>query len=482
MKTQLLVHPNCFLSNIAGRLGQCLGAPGKLFLTHLLAIGLLFHLTSKELSAAAVGKVVSVEAFANNAITPGCDSSRKTIEFAAYITVDGPCEVKYRWLRSDNALDAFKILTFKEAGTQRVTDTWSLWRPRYEGWESVEVTAPNETKSNRAKFVIDCCKDKEDICKTRPYTASACALDLLQTLKRLVKGEGTRICYAPLGSINVSSAMNAACYNNGSAAPGIVSYTAFYIPADTIFRVIWGSALNDSLAYHYYGACVPKPLIFPDNAGENHVFNAFLIPVSEYQTSPVQLSLHYTLPEYTALKKKAIKPADIDDLTGWYFEPTSGYIATTQPLAYHNTLSSRGLVVKVKVTGGLEIPCYLFNNYDLAGTLNWKDATVCEGDGGVITTAKAAYLSSTNEEFLDQNIPNPFGTETEVQATIAPQAKQAALVVYNLEGVKLKTISIANRGRVVVKVSGEQLVPGMYVYSLVVDGAIKASKNMVIAK
>lgn len=476
---------NLFYSSIRSLIGlhylkQCF--PGPLLVAYVVMVSVIFVPNKSHLFAAPLGQVTSVEAFTSTGVVPGCTESMKLISFTGYITVDGPCEVVYRWSRSDGGVSKYDTLSFKEAGTQKVSTSWSLWKSSYEGWELIEVDKPNAIKSNRASFSIYCCKQGEVDCKTHPYAINSCALDLLNTFKKLVRGEDTRVCNTTVGSINVSSAMNTSCYNTGTGPAGVASYTTFYIPSDTIFRVIWGSALHDSLAYHYYGACVPRPLIFPEGLGENHVYGAFLVPVADYQSSPVRLSLYPSAAEYAAVRKKAIKPSDIDDLVGWYFESSSGYFATNTPLAYNSIWSSRGLVVKVRLAGGMEVPCYLFNNYDMAGTMKWKDAGMCAGDGGIVTELKTEKKGLERESPLLQNVPNPFSGETEVRLNVPSNTRQASLIVYDLLGVKRKNLSLTERGNTAVRLSGDELGTGSYVYTLVLDGEVADSKIMVVVK
>ncbi|MDD1776149.1 MAG: hypothetical protein LUP94_02220 [Candidatus Methanomethylicus sp.] len=82
------------------------------------------------------------------------------ITFTGTITVDAPGKVKYIFTRSDGAIDTItKTLVFKKAGTQKVKTTWTLGGqvlPCYEGWEAIDVTAPNTLTSNQAKFNIKC--------------------------------------------------------------------------------------------------------------------------------------------------------------------------------------------------------------------------------------------------------------------------------------------------------------------------------------
>jgi hypothetical protein len=58
--------------------------------------------------------------------------------------------------------------------------------------------------------------------------------------------------------------------------------------------------------------------------------------------------------------------------------------------------------------------------------------------------------------------------------------RQASLIVYNLEGKQLKVLPINERGKAVLKIQANELKPGMYLYSLIVDGKVLDTKRMIL--
>ncbi len=81
------------------------------------------------------------------------------ITFIAKITVDGPCHVRYRWMRSDGARTPLQDLVFNAAGQQEVTTTWTLGGPRlrnYNGWEAIRIYSPTPGTSGHANFNLHC--------------------------------------------------------------------------------------------------------------------------------------------------------------------------------------------------------------------------------------------------------------------------------------------------------------------------------------
>jgi hypothetical protein len=77
-----------------------------------------------------------------------------TFDFAADITLNGPGTVKYRWERSDGTQRPDVTLTYSEAGTKTVTDSWPLSQIG-NFWEEIHVLSPNNVTSG-AGFTNSC--------------------------------------------------------------------------------------------------------------------------------------------------------------------------------------------------------------------------------------------------------------------------------------------------------------------------------------
>ena len=92
-------------------------------------------------------------------------------------------------------------------------------------------------------------------------------------------------------------------------------------------------------------------------------------------------------------------------------------------------------------------------------------------------------LSTSARDFrgisLQQNQPNPFSQNTIIRYTI-PQGSDAQIKIYDVSGNIVKSVKAADNGQV--QISAFDLKPGSYIYNLIVNGAIAASKKMVILK
>jgi hypothetical protein len=210
-------------------------------------------------------------------------------------------------------------------------------------------------------------KFKNNCCAANPHTLTACTQSLFQSFKNLTAGVGVSNCHASLNYPTVSFAMPENCFTHQTTSASMVTYSSFYVPGISEFRVIWGS---EAWHFAYYGACAPNPIIYPIHtpSTENHVFGAKLIKQSDYKAfagSPKD----YT----TMLAVSSIAPSDIQQIVSVYMEEQGDYISTTEAADYNNISSSKGIVVKVKLKTGATILCYIINNYDGGGTINWKE-------------------------------------------------------------------------------------------------------------
>ena len=82
--------------------------------------------------------------------------------FKGKITVNRETIVQYRFIRSDNTRPALGVLTFEEAGTQEVTNTWEFddptQLPTIRGWEAIQLNFPMKIRSNLA-YIRGTCTD-----------------------------------------------------------------------------------------------------------------------------------------------------------------------------------------------------------------------------------------------------------------------------------------------------------------------------------
>jgi hypothetical protein len=88
-------------------------------------------------------------------------------------------------------------------------------------------------------------------------------------------------------------------------------------------------------------------------------------------------------------------------------------------------------------------------------------------------------LSNTS---LVQNVPNPFRNTTTIKYTLPSKFTSAQIIITDKNGKQLRQFNISDSGNGVLHVDASPLSSGIYYYSLVIDGKITSTKQMVVAK
>ncbi|HEX8530984.1 MAG TPA: tail fiber domain-containing protein [Cytophagales bacterium] len=98
------------------------------------------------------------------------------------------------------------------------------------------------------------------------------------------------------------------------------------------------------------------------------------------------------------------------------------------------------------------------------------------------TGVSPAASSSGTAAVLRQNRPNPFHEKTVIEYALPESFTQAALFIYDLQGKQLGRFDIADKRSQRVELDGNTLAAGLYLYSLVVDGKLVDTKQMVLTR
>lgn len=88
----------------------------------------------------------------------------------------------------------------------------------------------------------------------------------------------------------------------------------------------------------------------------------------------------------------------------------------------------------------------------------------------------------TLQSSLSQNKPNPFNQETIIEFFISSESKNAVLYIYDMQGTQIKSYNIQERGNSSVTIHGSEFNPGMYLYTLIVDGQEVDTKRMILTE
>ena len=138
------------------------------------------------------------------------------------------------------------------------------------------------------------------------------------------------------------------------------------------------------------------------------------------------------------------------------------------------------------------IPLLLQSIKELQAKVAVLEASKGGNNGGAVAYAPAkpigtTEMSSTNiaadvVASLSQNTPNPFSEATTIAFTLPESVKDAMLCIYEMNGKQLEQIIISERGASSVQIESYKFSAGMYLYSLIADGAIIDTKRMVLTK
>jgi hypothetical protein len=92
--------------------------------------------------------------------------------------------------------------------------------------------------------------------------------------------------------------------------------------------------------------------------------------------------------------------------------------------------------------------------------------------------------TSTNLEsaILYQNSPNPFSETTQIKFYLPTSVKNAALYIYDMQGIQKKKIEVSQRANGSVTIHGSEFVAGMYIYTLIADGKEIDTKRMILTE
>ena len=110
-----------------------------------------------------------------------------------------------------------------------------------------------------------------------------------------------------------------------------------------------------------------------------------------------------------------------------------------------------------------------------------------EGNNTVVKRNSQAMSIENYAERMDvvkmsQNAPNPFAECSTIKLNVPESTKSAIINIYDQSGKLVKTINLVDRGETDITVYASDLAEGMFLYSLVADGAVVATRRMVVTR
>ncbi|MBK9402012.1 MAG: tail fiber domain-containing protein [Bacteroidetes bacterium] len=90
--------------------------------------------------------------------------------------------------------------------------------------------------------------------------------------------------------------------------------------------------------------------------------------------------------------------------------------------------------------------------------------------------------SSIKTARLDQNTPNPFHLQTKISYYLPETTSDARLIVFDMQGILKRSFELTTKGESSLIINGGEFPPGMYLYSLLVDGNEINTYRMILTK
>ena len=114
------------------------------------------------------------------------------------------------------------------------------------------------------------------------------------------------------------------------------------------------------------------------------------------------------------------------------------------------------------------------------GTGDWfSRATPTPFHPNIISSAGSNFLIRCK---LQQNMPNPFNRSTVIEYSLNVPVQNAQINIFDLSGIKLRSIPLTIPGYGYVIIDGNDLRPGTYIYNLVVDGQVINTRKMILTE
>src|ERR1017187_3803472 len=107
---------------------------------------------------------------------------------------------------------------------------------------------------------------------------------------------------------------------------------------------------------------------------------------------------------------------------------------------------------------------------------------LCSPCNSANTKEQTYNTTITDGGSLEQNVPNPFDKTTTIRYNLPQNFNSAQIVITDKNGTTLKVIAVSGSGKGSLVVDTPLLAAGAYNYSLIVDGRLIGTKQMILAR
>ena len=115
---------------------------------------------------------------------------------------------------------------------------------------------------------------------------------------------------------------------------------------------------------------------------------------------------------------------------------------------------------------------------DLQKQINELKAMIVSNQSSVNSQQSISFSSAS----LEQNIPNPFTHTTNIGYSLNQKFTTAQIVITDKNGKTIKAINVSGSGKGSLNVDASTLASGAYQYSLLINGKLIGTKQMVLAR
>lgn len=102
--------------------------------------------------------------------------------------------------------------------------------------------------------------------------------------------------------------------------------------------------------------------------------------------------------------------------------------------------------------------------------------------GNSATDASSVKVATLTSAMLFQNTPNPYKNNTTIQYNLPAKFSSAEITVSDNSGKIIKQINVSGAGKGSVNINASSLAAGTYNYSLMIDGRLIDTKQMILTK
>ena len=118
----------------------------------------------------------------------------------------------------------------------------------------------------------------------------------------------------------------------------------------------------------------------------------------------------------------------------------------------------------------------------LSKRLEQLERIVAAGTAKPLTGSAVRVEPNANGVVLEQNAPNGFSGNSAIKYFIPQSVKEASVEVYSVNGAKVNSYQVKDRGEGQLIISAEDFQNGVFLYDLVTDGKSNGVKKMVVQK